>query len=151
MLVISVLSIGSQGVLAFIALNVAFIAEAYHLTFSLAQLLGGTTPYAIAAVVIIGLALTAAYVKRSDSGIAVGAGVVASLLINHHLTPADFTMLLIPIWIVMSIPLPIHVRLIGGALWAAGWMSSLGLAWPVTAMEILMLVAFVVPARRAAE
>ena len=150
MLLISVLTIGSHGVISFFAVNVSFIRDDYYLTFSLTQVLGGSVQYAIAAVAIVGIALFAAYRRRVEPGIAIAAGVVGSLLINHHLTPADFTLLLIPIWIVMAISPPIYLRLIAGLLWAAGWTSSLGLAWPVAAMEVLLLVGFAVPAKRAA-
>jgi hypothetical protein len=151
LIVISVLTIGPQGVISFLAVNVTFISYTYYLNFSLTEVLGGTVQYAIAAAIIVGITLVAAYMRRTEPGIAVAAGIIASLLINHHLTPADFTLLLIPIWIVMAISPPMYLRLIGALLWAAGWTSSLGLAWPVAAMEVLLLVGFAVPVKRAAE
>jgi hypothetical protein len=36
-------------------------------------------------------------------------------------------------------------------LWVAGWTSSLGLAWPVIAMEALLLVGLVISGLRQAD
>jgi hypothetical protein len=151
MFVISALTIGSKGLESFISLNVAYLAEGYHLTYSLAELVGGGLAFAIAAVVITVLALIAARVSGiSDPRIAIAAGITGSLLINHHLTPADFIILLVPVWFVITSSVPQYLRLIAGALWAAGWMSSLGLAWPVIGMELLLLIGLLVPRRHVA-
>jgi hypothetical protein len=150
MVVISVLTLGSKGVESFISVNIFIFDESYHLTYSLAELLGGTVPFAIAAVIITVLALIAARAWRtSDRGIPVAAGITASLLINHHLTPADFVILLIPVWLVMAIAPRPHMQVIAGALWAAGWMTSLGLVWPVIAMGLVLLLGFLVVRKRA--
>jgi hypothetical protein len=149
--VISVVTIGTHGLLAFIAVNIGYVGEGYHLNYSLADLLGGPVPYAIAAVVATALALIA---SRSDKtigpGVCVAAGIVGSLLINHHLTPADFTLLLIPIWIVIAAQPAKHMRAVAGGLWAAGWASSIGFAWPVALMEFVLLIDLALTARRAA-
>ncbi|HYM96440.1 MAG TPA: glycosyltransferase family 87 protein [Candidatus Sulfotelmatobacter sp.] len=148
--VISLLAIGAKGLESFIALNVAYLAEGYHLTYSLAELVGGGLPFAIAAIVIGVLALVAARVwGTSDPRIAIAAGITGSLLINHHLTPADFIILLVPVWFVITASVPPYLRLVAGGLWAAGWTSSLGLAWPVIGMELLLLIALLVPRKRA--
>jgi glycosyl transferase family 87 len=149
--VASVLSVGTQGLLSFIALNLAYFRDDYHLTYSLSQLLGGEDAYFVAVVVVIVLTLVAAWLLRSgEPGLPVALGVTGTLLINHHLTPADFTILLIPIWIVMSMSPPIYLRVTACALWAVAWTSSLGLAWPVAAMELLLPLVLVAPRLRSA-
>lgn len=150
MVVISVLTLGSKGVESFISVNIFIFDESYHLTYSLAELLGGTVPFAIAAVIITVLALIAARAWGTlDRGIPVAAGITGSLLINHHLTPADFVILLIPVWLVMAMAPRPQMQVIAGVLWAAGWMTSLGLVWPVIAMELLVLLGFLVVRKRA--
>jgi hypothetical protein len=149
--VISVVTIGPHGLLSFIAVNIGLFGEVYHLNYSLANLLGGTAPYAIAAVIITALALIAAHTyKTIEPGVCVAAGITGSLLINHHLTPADFTILLIPVWVVMAMAPAPHMRVIAGALWAAGWVSSIGLVWPVVVMELALLLGLALPRGRVA-
>lgn len=150
MVVISVLTLGSKGLESFIAVNIFIYDESYHLTYSLAELLGGSVPFAIAAVIITVLTLIAARSwGKSDPAIPVAVGITGSLLINHHLTPADFTILLIPVWLVMALSPRPHMQLIAGALWVAGWMSSLGLVWPVIGVELLLLLGLLVLRRQA--
>lgn len=148
---ISVVTIGTTGVLSFIAVNLSLYEEAYHLNYSLADLLGGAAPFAIAAVVTVALLLVAAYTnRRSAPDVCVAAGIASSLLVNHHLTPADFTLLLIPVWVVIAMASAPYMRVIAFALWAAGWASSIGFAWPVAAMELVLLLGLAVPRRRVA-
>jgi len=148
---ISLIAIGTHGLLSFIALNISYYRETYHLNYSLADLLGGTGLYAIAAAIIIALALIAAHINRKIApGVCVAAGISGSLLINHHLTPADFTLLLIPVWMVIAMSPAPHVRVIVFALWAAGWASSIGFAWPVATMETAVLLALAIPRWRGA-
>lgn len=148
---ISLITIGTHGLLSFIAVNISLYREAYHLNYSLDDLLGSTLLYVIAAAIIVALALIAAYANRRIApGVCVAAGISGSLLINHHLTPADFTLLLIPVWILIAMSPAPHMRVIVFALWAAGWASSIGFAWPVAAMETAVLLALVIPRGRVA-
>jgi hypothetical protein len=148
---ISVVLIGTNGLLSFIAVNLSLYEEAYHLNYSVADLLGGAAPFAIAAVVTVALLLVAAYTNRKTAPeVCVAAGIASSLLINHHLTPADFTLLLIPVWTVIAVAFAPHMRVIAFALWAAGWASSIGFAWPVAAMELVLLLGLAVPRGRVA-
>ena len=148
---ISVVTIGTHGLLSFIAVNLSLYEEAYHLNYSLADLLGGAVPFAIAAVVTVALLLVAAYTNRKSAPeVCVAAGIAGSLLINHHLTPADFTLLLIPVWIVIHLASAPYMRLIAFALWAAGWASSIGFAWPVAAMELVLLLGLAIRRERLA-
>ena len=148
MVVISVLTLGQHGLVGFVAVEMQFGGLGDYLTYSLADLLGGSLAYAIAVPVIFALTLVAARVRRSsDPGLALSAGVLGSLLINHHLTPADFTLLLIPVWVGVAQAQPPHRRLVSAGLWAAGWTSSLGLAWPVAVMELAYIAALILPDR----
>jgi glycosyl transferase family 87 len=149
--VISVITIGTHGFLSFIAVNLSLYEETYHLNYSLADLLGGAAPFAIAAGVTVALLLAAAYTNRKSAPeVCVAAGIASSLLINHHLTPADFTLLLIPVWIVINVASAPHLRVVAFALWAAGWASSIGFAWPVAAMELVLLFGLAIPRGRVA-
>jgi len=148
---ISVVTIGTHGLLSFIAVNLSLYEETYHLNYSLADLLGGAAPFAIAAVVTVALLLVAAYTNRKSAPeVCVAVGIAGSLLINHHLTPADFTLLLIPVWIVINVASAPYMRVVAFALWAAGWASSIGFAWPVAAMELVLLFGLAIPRGRVA-
>jgi hypothetical protein len=148
---ISVVTIGTHGLLSFIAVNLSYYEEPYHLNYSLADLLGGAAPFAIAAVVTVALLLVAAYTNRKSAPeVCVAVGIASSLLINHHLTPADFTVLLIPVWIVIYVVSAPYMRVIAFALWAAGWATSIGFAWPVAAMELVLLLGLAIPRGRLA-
>lgn len=145
---IALMTIGTHGLLAFVAVNTSLYGEAYHLNYSLDHLLGSTALYDVAAAIVIVLTLITAHSNRELApGVCVAAGILGSLLINHHLTPADFTLLLIPVWIVIAVSPAPHLRVIVLGLWAAGWASSIGFAWPVAAMEAALLLALALPRR----
>jgi glycosyl transferase family 87 len=145
LVVASFVSIGPRGTEEFISMNVGYVADGYHLNYSLAALLGGPDQYLIAAAVIVVVALCAARICRNpDPGIPVAVGVLGSLLINHHLTPADFTLLLVPAWIGLTSRHPLEIRLVAVMLWIAGWTSSIGLAWPVTIAEAVFVMSAIV-------
>jgi hypothetical protein len=148
MVVISVLTLGQHGLEGFVAVEMDFAGMGYYLTYSLADMLGGSAAYAIAVPIIVALTLVAARVRRkSDPGLVVAAGVLGSLLINHHLTPADFILLLIPVWVGVAQAQPRHRRVVSAGLWAAGWTTSLGLAWPVAVMELAYIAVLILPDR----
>ena len=149
---ISLAAIGTSGLLDFINANVTLFQETYHLNYSLEVILGSSTAWAIALVVIVALALIAAWLSRGGGPeIPIVVGIVSTLLINHHLTPADFTILLPAVWLLLRTRPELTMRLLGGALWAAGWMSSVGLAWPVAAVQALVLGALVIRRRAGSE
>jgi hypothetical protein len=146
MVLVSVLTIGPHGVAAFVAVEMEFAGLGYYLTYSLADLLGGSVAYVIAATIIIALTLVAARVRRkSDPGLVLSAGILGSLMINHHLTPADFILLLIPVWVGVVQAQPPQRRIASAGLWAAGWTTSLGLAWPVAVLELAYIAVLVLP------
>ena len=133
-------AVGVQGTRSMIAIDMDFFADPYHLTYSLEVLFGSRTAWLIAAAVISVLTLAAAYLTRTRGPHGpIAAGIAGSLLINHHLTPADFIMLLLAIWLVLSLRPRVEIVVAGAALWTAGWATSLGLAWPVAVMEAVFI------------
>lgn len=148
MVVISVVTLGSHGVVAFAAVEGEYASMGNYLTFSLVDLLGGSSAYLIAVPTIVVITLVAARrTMASDPGLALSAGVLGSLLINHHLTPADFILLLLPVWIGVAQARPPQLRVVAALLWAAGWMTSIGLAWPVVVMELAYIAVLILPSR----
>ena len=137
---VSLATLGPSGVLDFVSVNLTLFEETYHLNYSLEVILGSRIAWAVAVVVILTLGLIASWLSRGGGPeIPIVAGIVSTLLINHHLTPADFTMLLPAVWLLLRTRPDLTARFLSGALWAAGWMSSLGLAWPVAAVQALVL------------
>ena len=53
------------------------------------------------------------------------------------------------VWLVMSLRPRVEIVVAGAALWAAGWASSLGLAWPVAVMEAVFIGAVATLSRNA--
>lgn len=146
LVVISVLTLGPHGVLEFVAVELQFATNDYFLNYSFSDLLGSPGAYVLISLSIVALTLVAAFTRRrSDPGLVIAAGILGSLLINHHLTPADFILLLLPVWLGVAHTQPLHVRLVAAALWAAGWTSSIGLGWPVAMMELVYIAALIVP------
>jgi hypothetical protein len=144
---ISIAATGQQGVLQFIQLNTDYLTDTYHLNYSLATLLGSPTAWAAAAVATVAVTLATAWWHRGKGPQGpIAAGIVGTLLINHHLTPADFTILLIAVWLVLDARPRPWLRVLAVGLWAAGWTSSLGLAWPVAVMEALLLLGLLIDA-----
>jgi hypothetical protein len=142
---ISAVTVGVSGLDSLVGVNVTYWVDTYHVTYSLAFLLGSPAAYLVAVLVVTLLTLLAARLGRRDAAIAVAAGVAGSLLINHHLTPADFTILLITVWVCVAPGQPLYLRVIGVVLWLTGWASSIGLAAPVAIAELALLVALTVP------
>jgi hypothetical protein len=145
---LSLAAIGTSGLLGFISVNLTYFQETYHLNYSLEVILGSPAAWEVAVVLVLALALVAAWMSRGGGPeIPIVAGIVATLLINHHLTPADFTMLLPAVWLLLRTRPEFTMRILGGTLWAVGWMSSLGLAWPVAAVQALVLGALAIRRR----
>ena len=137
---VSLATLGTSGLVDFVNVNLTLFEETYHLNFSLEVILGSRIAWAVAVVVILALALIASWLSRGGGPeVPIVAGIVSTLLVNHHLTPADFTMLLPAVWLLLHLRPDLSTRSLAAALWAAGWMSSLGLAWPVAAVQALVL------------
>lgn len=145
MVIVSVLTLGSHGLVAFAAVEGEYAGMGNYLAFSLVELLGSPHAYVIAVPVIVVVTLVAARRSMSDPGLALSAGVLGSLLINHHLTPADFILLLLPVWVGVAQAQPAQIRVVAALLWAAGWMTSIGLAWPVVAIELAYVAVLILP------
>ncbi len=134
-------SLGGHGLDAYWSLGRAMWDSSRFLNFSLAPSHGPLWWPVVA--MIAAATVVAARVNRSQAPeVAIAVGVAGSLLVNHHLTPADFIVLLVPIWLLFRNPrqIPLTVILVLG--WLAGWFSSTGLAWPVLTFEGVLLLYF---------
>lgn len=142
---VSLAAIGKQGLLQFVELNTSLFPDTYHLNYSLATLLGSPMAWAVSAGVTVAVIAAIGWWSRGRGPqVPIAAGIAGTLLINHHLTPADFTMLLLAVWLVFDVRRLPWLRLLAGGLWVAGWTTSLGLAWPVAVMEVLLLVGLLI-------
>ena len=136
----SCLVLGPDGIRAYIALTLDFAANAYYLRWSLVPIVGGGVAWAVAVVAITLAIIWLAWRTRQQGlEITISIGVMGSLLINHHMTPGDLMMLLLPVWLLLRAGGSL-VR--DGALalaWVGGWLS---LIFPV----LVIVVASATPA-----
>jgi hypothetical protein len=64
------------------------------------------------------------------------------LLVAGHITPGDFVILLLPIWLLLRTAPPLEMTVLLGCLWLAAWLSP-GPALPVVVLSLVLLVALV--------
>lgn len=136
---ISLLSLNVEGVRAYLALAAHFFGDPYFERWSLIPWLGSGWGWYLGVLAVVALTAIAGARGRQRPGAVVAAGILGSLLVNHYLTPADFTILLVPIWLLLrESPRP---WLIGwlAILWVAGWFS-LADAPEIVAAELATLV-----------
>ena len=142
---VSLAAVGREGFLQFVQLNTDYLRDTYHLNYSLATLLGSPAVWAVVALATVAVTGAIAWWRRGQGPqVPIAAGIAGTLLINHHLTPADFTMLLLAVWLVLDTRPRPWLIVIAGGLWLAGWTTSMGLAWPVAAMEALLLAGLLI-------
>ncbi|GAC1654334.1 MAG: hypothetical protein NVS9B1_05370 [Candidatus Dormibacteraceae bacterium] len=136
--VVSLLLLGTSGVAQYLALAGPLYADTYFQRWSLTSLVGGGPAwYAAVAAAVAATLLTATRCRR-EPGHVIAIGVAGSLLINHYLTPADFTVLLVPIWLLARAGGAAWLPALLGAGWIAGWFS-LAFGGPVIAFEVTLL------------
>ena len=92
--------LGPAGITAYVSLSASLAADPYYLRWSLVPLLGSGAPWlAAAAAITIATALIAWASRWRGVEVTIAVGVMGSVLINHHMTPGDLLLLLIPIWL----------------------------------------------------
>ncbi|MEO8744592.1 MAG: glycosyltransferase 87 family protein [Candidatus Dormiibacterota bacterium] len=139
LVVASCVSLGVDGIRAYISLSISFAANTYSLRWSLVPILGGDTAWLAAAILIAAATILIAWRLRHDGPEPVIAvGVMGSFLINHHMTPGDLMMLLVPVWLILRLRGGVLRNALLGVAWVGGW---LGLIFPVSAI----LVAAAIP------
>ena len=141
----SVAVLGPGGVEAYLRITANFARESYSLRWSLVSLLGDGLPWLVAAALIAGSAVALARWLRFDrSATACAVGVAASFLINHHATPGDLMMLLLPLWLIWRSSRSVAVSSYVALAWVAAW---LGLIFPIWALASAASVPLFVLAR----
>jgi hypothetical protein len=125
-------ALGLDGINAYARMSANFASDAYSLRWSLVPFVGDGVPWLVAACLISVWALWLARRLRHDGCEAVMAvGVMASFLVNHHATPGDLMILLVPIWLVLGSHYSASNKTFVGGAWIAAW---LGLIFPVSAI-----------------
>jgi len=134
----SLIVLGPAGITAYVSLSASLAADPYYLRWSLVPLLGSGAPWlAAAAAITIATALIAWATRWRGVEVTIAVGVMGSVLINHHMTPGDLQLLLIPIWL-LARARGSMVRDAGlAAAWVGGWLS---LIFPVLAVVVAAAV-----------
>ena len=143
LVIASVLSLGPRTG-DFVTESVVFAANGYALRWSLVPIVGDGYSWMAAVLLITAATLWIAWrLRNRDPGLVLAVGVAGSLLVNHHLTPGDLNLLLVPIWLLLRVPGGLLWKTAIGALWIGGWLA---LVFPLTAIAALLgilAVAFV--------
>jgi hypothetical protein len=140
---ISLLAIGQAGGQAWLQGLRDISLDPFLARYSIADLAGGGVPGWAARAAVASLALVAAWLSRSQGPeVAISAAVPASLLVAGHITPGDFVILLLPIWLLLRTAPPLEMTVLLGCLWLAAWLSP-GPALPVVVLSLVLLVALV--------
>jgi hypothetical protein len=88
-------------------------------------------------VITVATAVLAWLLRGRGVEVTIALGVMASVLINHHMTPGDLMLLLIPIWLLARQRGSVVRDLLLGAAWVCGWLS---LIFPVLALVVAAAV-----------
>ncbi|HKC20539.1 MAG TPA: glycosyltransferase 87 family protein [Candidatus Dormibacteraeota bacterium] len=114
--------LGPHGVASFISLSRDFAGADYYLRWSLVPLVGDGAPWAVAAILITCAVLLLALATRHQGlEVAISIGVMGSVLVNHHMTPGDLMILLVPVWLLLRAPGSVARDVLVGLAWIAGW------------------------------
>ena len=143
---LSLASLGLHGLAYYRMLAGSLFADAYFQRWSLTPLVGDGWPWVVAVLVVAAATLLVARAHRGDAGAAIALGVAGSLLTNHYLTASDFTILLIPIWLLLRRRQPAWVLAILAGCWLAGWFS-LAFGWPVVVFELALVASLALTPR----
>jgi len=134
-----VVTLGQHGMEQWIAnQEVLYWGSTYEQRWSLAFMFGPTAGLAGALIAIAGMLVVAGRSRGQGPEVPLASGVAATFLIAYHLTPPDFVVMLIPVWIVAT-----QRGRAGVAAASLGWIASwfaVGLALPVMIFEWGVLV-----------
>ena len=153
LLVASLLSLGQHGVEQWVANQIVlYWASGYEQRWSLPVVLGSSAAgYAVELGALVLALVVARRTRNLGPSAAVAIGVAASMLLAYHLTPPDFVVLLMPLWLIARTQRPeaMALAIVG---WIACWFS-VGLAVPVMLFEWLAIAFWLVlrPATQAVE
>ena len=134
LVIASVVSLGTNAA-DYVTASLLFTSNRYALRWSLVPIVGDGLGWLAAALLITGGTLWLAWRLRNRGPEAVLAiGVAGSLLVNHHLTPGDLNLLLVPIWLLLRIPGGLIWKTTIGFMWTGAWLA---LMFPMTAVIVL--------------
>ena len=134
LVIASVVSLGTSAA-DYVTATAVFASNRYALRWSLVPVFGDGFGWLAAALLITGGTLWLAWRLRNHGPETVLAiGVAGSLLVNHHLTPGDLNLLLVPIWLLLRIPGGLIWKTTIGFMWAGAWLA---LMFPITAIVVL--------------
>jgi Glycosyltransferase family 87 len=116
----------------------------YSLRWSLVPIVGDGLPWVLAALLITALTVSLAWwMREGGPEVAITLGVMGSILINHHMTPGDLMLFLVPIWLMLRS----HDGLLGnaliGAAWFGAWLSLIFTGLAIVVAAAMPLVMFV--------
>jgi Glycosyltransferase family 87 len=137
-LVLAIASVASLGPATadYIRESTAFAANPYALRWSLVPIVGDGYAWVASALFVAGVTLWLAHrVRNRGSGVVLAVGVAGSLLVNHHLTPGDLNLLLVPIWLLMGMPAGAIWKAVIGVLWVGAWLA---LIFPLAAVVVVV-------------
>ena len=145
LVIASFASLGPNGVIQFLVDGRNLAINPYSLRWSLVPSLGEGIVWVGAVLLITGAMVWLAWrLRHEGQEPAIALGVMGSILINHHMTPGDLMIFLVPVWLMF--------RVRGGLLrnamlcieWVAGWLA---LIFPVTALLAAAALPFVLLVR----
>lgn len=135
MVIASALTLGSRTA-DYVTESIVFAANGYALRWSLVPIVGdGYRWLAVAFLIACATLLLAWRIRDRGPGPVLAVGVAGSLLVNHHLTPGDLNLLLVPIWLLLLLPGGLLWKTAVGVLWAGAWF---GLIVPLATIAVLV-------------
>jgi hypothetical protein len=147
LVVVSVVSLGT-GAADYVTASANFATNGYSLRWSLVPIVGDGFSFLAAALLITGITLLLSWRLRDRGPETVMAiGIAGSLLVNHHLTPGDLNLLLVPIWLLLRLPGGLVWKTAMGAAWASAWLA---LIFPLFAILVLGAIPVLSLIRRSA-
>lgn len=138
---LTIAALGPEGLRSWLTAVGSFSGNPYFLRWSVVSVIG-SAGWLAALAAAAGLLAIAARRWRDDISVVLGLGILASVLMNHYLTPSDLVMLLLPVWALARVGG--HARLLAGLLWTAGWLA-LWLPWTLLFAEMSVLIAVTLP------
>lgn len=116
--------LGPHGVASFMSLSRDFAVADYYLRWSLVPVVGEGMTWAIAAILVaVAIVFLAWRCRRLGLEATISLGVVGSILVNHHMTPGDLMMFLVPVWLLLRNAHGLAWHAFLGLVWVGGWLA----------------------------
>lgn len=144
LVIASLVSLGPSGLSAYVSISSEFASRPYFLRWSLAPIFGEGGWVVAVVFIAVMTPWLARRVRAQGPEAVIAVGVMGSFLINHHMTPGDLMVLLVPVWLLLRERQSRRSDALLGVAWTGAWLS---LIFPIAGIAVAAVTPVVLFAR----